>query len=77
MDFGLPVLASDRIITDALPVEYPLETFPAGDATALAERLAAALRRAPRQAAPVQASDGWPELLQLIERAARDICQAK
>ena len=73
MDFGLPVLASDRIITDALPGEYPLETFPAGDAAALAERLAEALRKPFSRAPAVPPGDGWQELLGMIETAGREI----
>ena len=72
LDYGLPVLASDRIITEALPGVVALETFPAGDAPALAAALAAGLRRPPPEPAAAP-SDGWPELLQVLERAVRDL----
>jgi glycosyltransferase involved in cell wall biosynthesis len=76
MQFGLPVLASDRIASDLPQDGYPLVLHPAGDASALAEDLRRVLEQAPAAATPPAqpGSDGWAELIQTIQ-AVRDLCR--
>jgi glycosyltransferase involved in cell wall biosynthesis len=76
MQFGLPVLASDRIASDLPREGYSLVLHPAGDASALAEDLRRVLEQgpAPTTQSADPGSDGWAELIQTIQ-TVRDLCQ--
>jgi hypothetical protein len=67
MQFGLPVLASERIASDLPQDGYPLVLHPAGDASALAKDLRRVLEQGPAPAAPAArpGSDGWAELIRI------------
>ena len=76
MQFGLPVLASDRIASDLPQDGYPLVLHPAGDAAALAEDLRRVLEQgaAPSALPALTGRDGWAELIQTIQ-TVRDSCR--
>jgi glycosyltransferase involved in cell wall biosynthesis len=66
LDNYLPILASDRIITEA--VSSLIETFPAGNEEALAAKISQTLQHGlTRAVLPTVVDDGWAQLLQLIE----------
>jgi len=75
MDYGLPVLASERIASDLDGETYPVFIHSTGDAAALADTIQRAIQ-SDHLIQPLQAgSDGWSELIQTIQ-AARDRCNS-
>ena len=75
MDFGLPVLASERIASDLNGETYPVFIHPTGDDAALADTIQQAIQSGQRMQPSPAGSDGWAELIQAIQ-AVRDRCNS-
>jgi glycosyltransferase involved in cell wall biosynthesis len=68
MNYQLPILASDRIVSDLPQDNYPFLIHPAGDINALALSILKFIEEPPPLAPQLEAMESWKDLIKIVEK---------